>query len=188
MSSSRRGGRLVEWFMLASPLHPHASLQSPREATVAIAAVIACNQPRNAPERVWCHGSAPPTTAERGAVEGALRRMIAQGSTCARLAMTITLMLEWHRMRLYDGEALPEYGAVTIGGEGAQAHLLLSRELLLHFADAAHRSVNVDSRGTPRPETLQTVLAHEADHILGFDHLDPDGYLTLNSERCGDVR
>ena len=96
-------------------------------------------------------------------------------------------MLRRGQVRLFDPGQFSAGGAAPLG-TAVDTYMLLSRDLITTFADAAHRSANVDSHGTPRPETLQFILAHEADHLLGKDHIDPDGYLTVNSLACSDLR
>lgn len=147
-----------------------------------------CDNPDNMAERLWCTAAVPDSTTAVPVVEAAVARMQALGGVCAPLATTLAQLLRFHLVRVYDPDQLPGAGAAAPSGRSAHTYLLLSRDLITTFFDAAHRSGNIDSQGTPRPETLQEVLAHEADHLLGRDHIDRDGYLTPNTLRCSDVR
>jgi hypothetical protein len=145
-----------------------------------------CSSPDNPTELAWCHGSPPDATAELPAIQGALARMSARGTTCRSRAGLLADLLRRQAVRLYDPESYPLVGAAT-PADGRHRYLIISRELVRKYYDPAHRSANIDSRGVPRPETLQQVLAHEADHLLGLHHIDADGYLTPNTLQCGDL-
>ena len=109
------------------------------------------------------------------------------GDVCDTLANAVAELLRRGQVHVFDPGQFSGGGAAPLGTAGG-SYILLSRELITTFSDADHRSANVDSHGTPRPETLQLILAHEADHLLGRDHIDSDGYLTANSLGCSDLR
>jgi hypothetical protein len=146
-----------------------------------------CDSPDNPTERVWCASIVPDPLIELPRMRAALTRMTARGGICGPLAATIASLLAGGAVRVYDSEDFPAVGAAA-PVDGGRAYLLLSRALVMKYFDAAHRSANVDSRGAPRPETLQLVLAHEADHLRGLGHIDPDGFLTPNALPCSDLR
>ena len=103
------------------------------------------------------------------------------------LAEVVSTMVMHDRLRLYDRDQLPDVGALAPIGAGVDSYMLLSRDLLTQYYDGVHRSGNIDSRGVARPQTLQLVLAHEADHVMGADHIDIDGYLTVDALHCSDL-
>lgn len=145
-----------------------------------------CATPGSVEERLWCNSLQPDSRTEIPRISAALGRMRAIGGPCARLANTVALML-WHgRVRLFDRDEYAGGGAAPIG-LGGGSWLLLSRELIARYFDANHPSGNVDSHGVARPQTLQLVLAHEADHLGGEGHIDADGYLTRHAAACGDL-
>lgn len=146
-----------------------------------------CAHPQNREESLWCRALPPDPVRERPVIQAALDRMSAAGGVCRSLALLTTELLDRQRIRLFDqAEYQAAAGAAPLGG-GVRSYMLLSRAMVLNYQDALHRSANVDSRGQPRPETLQLVLAHEADHLRGLDHVDEDGYLTPNALRCSDL-
>ena len=116
----------------------------------------------------------------------ALERMRALGGICASLARTIDALHRRGRLRLYDAGEFAGIGAMA-PRSGVDPWILVSRDFIVRHPDAKHASGNIDSNGIPRPETLQLILAHEADHIFGLDHIDRDGYLTPNALRCSDI-
>ena len=146
-----------------------------------------CGAPANFAEAVWCNGRPPRPDRELPVIRAALFRMRSIGGVCALLAQTVGAMLGKDRVRLFDAGERPGVGGLSPVGVGEQGYLALSRDLITTYSDAAHRSGNTDSRGVARPETLQLVLAHEADHLLGAGHVDPDGYLTPNTLVCSDI-
>jgi hypothetical protein len=146
-----------------------------------------CGNPDNPTERVWCAAVGPDSLIELPRIRAALARMAARGGICGSLAGTIGELVVRGAVHLHDSGEYPATGAV-VPLDGARSYLLLSRDLVLKYFDAAHRSGNIDSRGVPRAETLQLVLAHEADHLRGLGHIDPDGFLTPNALRCSDLR
>jgi hypothetical protein len=146
-----------------------------------------CNAPENPAERLWCAEVIPDSLIELPRIRAALARMAARGGICGPLAGTIASYLARGAVHLYDSADYPAAGAVA-PVDGGRSYLLLSRDFVMTFFDAAHRSANLDSRGVPRPETLQLVLAHEADHLRGLGHVDPEGFLTPNALRCSDLR
>lgn len=135
---------------------------------------------------LWCHSFPPDATSELTVIRAAVARMRAKGGVCITLAEIASSMLQAGRVHLFDRDAYPGAGAAPIG-QGVTSWLLLSRELITSYFDSAHPSGNVDSHGIERPQTLQLVLAHEADHINGEGHSDDDGYLTRNTLYCSDV-
>ena len=155
---------------------------------IATRSPISCTRAIAAEQRLWCHTIAPDPSGEQPMIDHAVARMRAIGGTCANLANTISSLLAQGRVHLYDRAAYPTAGAVTPVGLGAASWMLVSRDLVARYFDVAHRSGNVDSRGVPRPQTLQLVLAHEADHVNGEGHTDPDGYLTKHTMECSDLR
>ncbi len=166
-----------------------SSLASAPGANPAVAdSALDCGHPGSREEAIWCSGVPPDSVHELPAIRLALDRMAALGEICRLLAATISEMLRRRNLHLFDRAEYPAAAAAAPLGGGIRSYLLLSREMVLAYPDAAHQSANVDSRGTPRPETLQQVLAHEADHVRGLDHIDPDGYLTPNTHQCSDIR
>jgi hypothetical protein len=147
-----------------------------------------CSAPENFFEALWCRSTPPDRLTELPVIQAALARMQAIGGVCADLARTVDEMLIRRRVHVYSPDTISGLGGAAPVGLGVDSYLLLSRDFISHYPDAAHQSGNIDSRGVPRPQTLQLVLAHEADHILGADHMDLDGYLTPNSQRCSDLR
>ncbi len=146
-----------------------------------------CQMPESAAEQLWCAATAPDSLATTRLV-GAIARMQQTGGACETLATVLSRLLQRGLIRIYDPAEYPGVGAATPAVPGAHYWLLLSRDLTARYFDAAHRSGNIDARGIARPETLQGVLAHEADHLLGAGHLDREGYLTPHTEVCGDLR
>ena len=146
-----------------------------------------CSAPENSFEALWCNSTPPDRVTELPVIQAAVARMQAIGGVCSDLAHTVAGMLNRHRMHLYDRKANPGIGGMAPVGVGVKSYLLLSRDFITDYPDAAHESGNTDSRGVPRPQTLQLVLAHEADHIRGAGHIDPDGYLTPNAQGCSDL-
>ncbi len=147
-----------------------------------------CDHPGYPEEAIWCRALPPDSTHELPAILLALDRMGSLGGICESLAVTLSGILERGNLHLFDRWELPVAAAAAPLGRGVRSYLLLSREMVGTYSDAAHASANIDSRGSPEPQTLQQVLAHEADHVRGLDHTDPDGYLTPNTRRCSDLR
>ncbi len=166
-----------------------SSVATAPSANPAVAeSAVDCSRPGSREEAIWCGELPPDSVRELPAIRVALDRMAALGGICRSLAATISELLPRGNLHLFDRGEYPAAAAAAPLGGGPRSYLLLSREMVIAYPDAAHHSANVDSRGTPQPETLQLVLAHEADHLRGLDHIDPDGYLTPNTHRCGDVR
>lgn len=145
-----------------------------------------CSDSNEFAEQLWCSAS-PPDAGARARIRDAIERMRRMGGACVELAARLGWLEHAGLIRIFEPDDYPGTGAaVPPAGSGA-VWLLLSRDFVTTYWNAAHRSGNVDSRGVPRPETLQSVLAHEADHLRGAGHVDIDGYLTPNTVHCGDL-
>lgn len=173
--------------LMACPAPMTAGGESAGADPGAAVAAPACGRPLNPEESLWCRATVPDPAAELPVIDAALFRMRVLGGICDTLADIVAAMIRRHLVRLFDPEQYQGGGAAPVGTAG-DSFMLLSRDLITTFPDAVHESRNIDSFGTPRPETLQLVLAHEADHVLGEDHIDPDGYLTVHTLSCSDVR
>lgn len=137
-------------------------------------------------EQLWC-SEPPPDPPARARIRGAIEAMRRKGGACAELAARLDWLERGGLIRIFDPDDYPGTGAAVPPAGSGDMWLLLSRDFITTYYDAAHYSGNVDSRGVPRPETLQGVLAHEADHLRGAGHVDIDGYLTPNTVHCGDL-
>ncbi|MGH7592836.1 MAG: hypothetical protein ACRELE_03150 [Gemmatimonadales bacterium] len=139
-------------------------------------------------EAIWCREMPPDPVTELPVIAAALARMTAIGGVCLTLSSTVAEMLRRGTVHLFDPAEYAHRGGAAPLGAGVGSYMLVSRDLITSYPDAAHRSGNVDSHGTPRPITLQQILAHEADHLRGQGHVDPDGYLTRHALACSDIR
>jgi hypothetical protein len=73
-------------------------------------------------------------------------------------------------------------GAAPMGGgnTGANSWMVLTEYWFKYGFDANHLTQD------PVPRDLQYSLAHEADHLNGYPHIDPpDNYRTTHSDQCG---
>jgi hypothetical protein len=192
MTHSHRVAGLLVMAMLAprgaaAPMRASARFPHPGCSRSMACALPHCTTSDDSAERLWCVAAEPDSVRERPRILAAIERIRLRGGVCEQLAGRLTSLQQHGRIRLYDPEAYPGVGGAVPVDPSGPIWLLLSRDLVSTYYDAAHRSGNVDSRGVPRPETLQSVLAHEADHLAGAGHVDRDGYLTPNSRRCGAV-
>jgi hypothetical protein len=147
----------------------------------------ACESPDNSAERIWCAAPAAMSGRDAQRIAAAIARMHDIGGACASLAETLRAVFRAHLMRLFRPADYPGVGAAVPDPPRRRRWLLLSRDFVERFYDAKHHSANVDSHEIMRPETLQQVLAHEADHLLSLAHLDADGYLTRHTIQCSDM-
>jgi hypothetical protein len=181
----------VAGLLLLAVLVPPGPAAPERAARIACAARMACalpdcNHTDEFAEQLWC-SAPPPDPRSRARILTAIGRIRRKGDACVDLAARLDWLEGAGLIRIFEPGDYPGVGgAVPPEGSGV-VWLLLSRDFVTTYYDAAHRSGNVDSRGVPRPETLQRVLAHEADHLDGAGHVDLDGYLTPNTVHCGDL-
>ncbi|MCC6245868.1 MAG: hypothetical protein IT353_23750 [Gemmatimonadaceae bacterium] len=129
----------------------------------------------------WCNGTHP-TPSDSATIQAAITRMHAIGGVCTTRATTLQGLLNRGRIRLYHPTALAIGGAAPVG-QGDNAWMILSEAWITQWPDATRPATN-----GPHPRTLQSSLAHEADHLAGDGgHTDPEGYETTNSRACSDV-
>jgi hypothetical protein len=167
-------------------------LAPPRSIAAARADVVwqilpdACARTSQRSSSLWCRTRPARAGAEVRAIGDATRRMRARGGVCASLAATIDALQLRGRLRLFDPEDFHGIGGLA-PRDGHDPWIFISSDFIMRYTDAAHASGNIDSDGRARPETLQLILAHEADHLRGLNHIDRDGYLTPHALACSDL-
>jgi len=138
-------------------------------------------------EHAYCSGTEP-TDVRLTRISRALDRMRAKGGSCAQLAAVGDAVIASRQLRVFEsgrntpyeywwgfgrnGGALPENG----GPSGPEAYIALGSSLTDQFWDDLHAA--------PNGVTLQWILAHELDHLLGRGHVDAAELHTPNSAAC----
>lgn len=150
-----------------------------------------CSSPRNSDETAYCSGS-PPTSTALTNIQAAIARMSALGGVCATMAaaLTRTLTSVPATMTVYAGgddrfrgfNAASAYDGTANGSEW----VTISSFFANGYHDRAHATTAAND---PKyyPRTLQQILAHEADHLAGLDHLPSNPSMTPNSQACSDL-
>jgi hypothetical protein len=73
-------------------------------------------------------------------------------------------------------------GAPRPAADPLNTWMVLSDVWFDYYASASRPAINAGYR-----RTLQFMLGHEVDHILGRSHIDAAGAATPNSQACSDV-
>jgi len=158
--------------------------------------------PRNAPpdcnnaaslevkEKAYCDGTPVnqnPTRLAR--VNAALDRMEALGGTCASLASIGRQLVASGTLRIFPASAYRGFsGSSPIGGHHISPHINRWMSLSSDWTDRWYDSVHKPSYWSDRyNRTLQSLLAHELDHLNGSEHIDREKVHTPNSQACDDV-
>ena len=144
--------------------------------------------------RAYCAGHTP-NTAELALIRAALDRMRQIGGICEALAAIGDAVLARATLHIFPQAAYSMSGHAPVGGgsSGANSWTILSEDLTNEGYDASHY-LWFQNRfdGLWYKSTLQTVLAHELDHLNGANgHISENGVenqlLTPNTRRCSDV-
>jgi len=159
-------------------------------------AIPTCPATRGAAEsyKAYCAGHTPNTT-ELALIRAALDRMRQIGGICGTLAAIGDAVLAHSTLRLYPqgSYSMSGHAPVSGGSSGVNSWAILSTDLTNDGYDAAHYLWYQNSgNGLWYKGTLQTVLAHELDHLHGANgHLTENGVqnvlVTTNTRQCSDV-
>jgi hypothetical protein len=157
-----------------------------------------CNvQQTDVRDAAWCAAKTPTYGSEGRAtrIEQVLATMSALGPPCDRLAGIAYDMLTEGHIRVYhdaDPTNPRKYhgGGFASLGQGQSGYMLMKDVWVdVFFQGSAQRAQTVTTYEngvaysfTP---TLQFMIAHEMDHLIGNYHTDSDRWLTPNAKRCG---
>jgi hypothetical protein len=166
------------------------------EADDAVFAIPHCPASSIAAEayKAYCAGHIP-YTAELALIRGALDRMRQIGGICGTLAAIGDAVLYHTTLRIYPQGDYSMSGHAPDGGgsSGANSWAILSQDLTNYGYDASHYLwFQNRNNGLWYKATLQTVLAHELDHLNGASgHKSENGVdnllVTTNTRQCSDV-
>ena len=140
----------------------------------------------DAARTVWCIYSKVPSSTEKSTIQSAIAAISARGGICTTIASVLTNRLDVGALRLYPGGVASFGGVVSDVNAGTDGWLMIAREWLTTSAGAPF--VQTYGAGTIS-RTLQQLLAHEGDHLIGNTHTDVSlgGYKTAHSGSCSDV-
>lgn len=143
----------------------------------------------------WCN-SPNAEGVQSAAIQAAITRMHEMGGECAPLADLLQTALD--HQNIHVGRVLNQFGQVMNGmgvsgsrsaNDGAdQAYITIHPDMIEKYYNKSKRVVLAN--GVHETEaTLQSILAHEADHSLyGFDlHLSTNSLQTPHSQSCSDL-
>lgn len=142
-----------------------------------------CNNTQtNVMLKAWCSGSAP-TGIAASRINNAVSAMRLVGGTCVALANIVDSVLARGDLHLFVPDTsftFSGFAPVDGGASGPNSYIGLSNYWVTVSWD--NNRVSHSANGTVM--TLQTVLAHEADHLYGNgDTQNPAA--TANSQTCG---
>jgi hypothetical protein len=145
-----------------------------------------CTHPRNTKERAYCTG-VDPSGVRLDRLNAVLARMDSLGGECAALAAVGRRLVADRHIRIYVNSAFPAFsGAAPLDGSNTNPAvnewMVLSDAWFDSFYDASHHTTFPHDLYAPR--NLEQVLAHEADHLVGREHVGTDGSQTPNSQSC----
>lgn len=144
-------------------------------------------------QKAWCAG-ATPTSTQLTRIQAALSRMHQLGGICDQLATIGDAVLSHGTLRVFPQSNFKATGWAPLGGgsSGPRSFVLISNVATDNIYDALHFGTSRDpNSGTTYVATLQSILAHELDHLKGNDHItNPDGSVnqarTPNDLACAD--
>lgn len=152
----------------------------PDEAEESIPDCAMYQQPQSKSE-AYCSGGAP-SGIFRTRITSAIARMRAKGGVCASLAAIADALLADDRLKIFSGTRYPSWGGFAApagGASGPNSYMGLSDYFVKFAWDGDHRTNN---------GTLQSVLAHELDHLLQANaHVPGDVTRTVHQDQCDDV-
>lgn len=146
-----------------------------------------CSQVQSDPARnVWCTYSKLPDPAEKTAINAAITAIQGRGGYCTTIASMLKNRLDVGALRIFPGAVATFGGVVSDISAGTDGWLMIAREFV--YATAGGPVVNPYGSGTIS-RTLQQLLAHEGDHLMGNTHTDVSlgGFKTPHSGSCSDV-
>lgn len=163
-----------------------------------ILSIPSCPASATAPPatKAYCAGHAPDAT-ELDLIRAALDRMRQTGGICSTLAGIGDALLAHSppTLRLYPQGSYENSGHAPVGGgsNGPDSWAVISEDLARNAPDASHWLwFQNGPYGLWYKATLQTVLAHELDHLNGSGgHISENGsknvLVTPNTRLCSDV-
>jgi hypothetical protein len=132
-------------------------------------------------DRWWCSGTVPALKFELPRIQDAIQRMREIGGVCAALADTATAVLGRGALRLHT-----EGGTGFAGRDSAGSYMTIHKLFATNYYDSDHRALLKPSP-VDVEATLQFVLAHETEHLIGGVHngaSPPLSYFNPNTELC----
>jgi hypothetical protein len=144
--------------------------------------------------KAYCAGHTP-NASQLALLRAALDRMRQIGGICGTLAGIGDAVLARMTLRMFPQSSFTISGHAPVAGgsSGANSWTILSEDLTNVAYDASHYLWYQNVRdGLWYKVTLQTVLAHELDHLRGADgHIYENGienpFVTTNTRQCSDV-
>jgi hypothetical protein len=115
--------------------------------------------------------------------------MKAKGGVCATLAAVGSVLLNRNMIRLVSPTATysPPLGIINKYGARESGYMVLMKDMIdLHY-DYEHKRSAVNPNGVTVYDTLQSVLAHELDHLINNPHLAGNLFVTANEHACDDI-
>lgn len=124
-----------------------------------------CTKPQTqATTRAYCENKQP-SDLEAGRLRQVIAAMAAKGGVCATIASYAGAALDNGRLHMFEQASYPTFGGAAQQGGGADGIMVLARDWTDSYYDAAHAT----SEAPPRD--LSTEIAHEGDHLAGYDHV-----------------
>jgi hypothetical protein len=169
---------------------------SPTDYTNLVIPVCPASQTASQAYKAYCAGHAP-NAGELTLIRAALDRMRQIGGICSTLAAIGDALLAHSppTLHVYPQGAYTISGHAPVGGgsSGVRSWTIVSQDLTSVGYDASHYLWFQNGKdGLWYKATLQTVLAHELDHLHGADgHVTENSVVNLlvttNTRQCSDV-
>jgi hypothetical protein len=134
----------------------------------------------------WCN--APPPASNSKAEQrilNALDKMYALGGECQERAMVMTQVYIQGNLHVYsEGAAGAGVGGFAPVGEGNDGYVGIADTWTKYAYDENHKTK--PKPGSDEPAlNLQNILAHEADHLLGWSHQGDPAWSSPHTLLCG---
>lgn len=144
--------------------------------------------------KAYCAGRAPNTT-EQSRLRAALDRMRQKGGECEALAdIGDSLLNRDGAFRVFPQGSYKLSGAAPLNGgtSGPNSWAIISQDVVNRFYDSSHKGrIKNSNTGLWYDITLQSILAHELDHLAGRMHIEENGAInhvfTANTRACADI-